>query len=153
MLSFARINVVVARIWGDQLPPPDPPSRTPMVAMVDQSERVLLIRTQLDVSVYSCSSTRTILGEMPMERRMCPRQSRSTYCLGGQLKKTGYLENRKLCVYKFVIYPIICLKSVDVRRLQVAILARSPREMSQTDRILPRYFLSRVRVSVRPRIF
>ena len=52
-----------------------------------------------------------------------------------------------------LIYPIICLKSVDVRRLQVAILARSPREMSQTDRILPRYFLSRVRVSVRPRIF
>ena len=51
------------------------------------------------------------------------------------------------------IYTIICLKSVDVRRLQVAILARSPREMSQTDRILPRYFLSRVRVSVRPRIF
>ena len=52
---------------------------------------------------------------------------------------------------------IICLKSVclsvDVRRLQVAILARSPREMSQTDRILPRYFLSRVCVSVRPRFF
>ena len=50
---------------------------------------------------------------------------------------------------------IICLKSVclsvDVRRLQVAILARSPREMSQTDRILPMYFLSLVRVSGRPR--
>ena len=46
----------------------------------------------------------------------------------------------------------MCL-SGDVRRLQVAILVRSPREMSQTDRILPRYFLSRVRVSVRPRIF
>ena len=42
---------------------------------------------------------------------------------------------------------------MNVRRLQVAILARSPREISQTDRILPRYFLSRVRVSVRPRIF
>ena len=51
------------------------------------------------------------------------------------------------------IYPIICLKSVDVRRLQVVIVALSPREMSQTDRILPRYILSRVRVSVRPRIF
>ena len=51
------------------------------------------------------------------------------------------------------IYPIICLKSVDVRRLQVVILALSPREMSQTDRVLPRYILSRVRVSVRPRIF
>ena len=52
-----------------------------------------------------------------------------------------------------LIYPIICLKSVDVRRLQFAILAQSPREMSQTDRILPRYFLSRVRVSIRHRIF
>ena len=36
------------------------------------------MRTQLDVSVYSCSSTRTILGGMPMEWRMCHRQSRST---------------------------------------------------------------------------
>ena len=55
------------------------------------------------------------------------------------------------------IYTIICLKSVclsgDVRRMQFAILDRSPREMSQTDRIHPRYFLSRVRVSIRPRIF
>ena len=46
-----------------------------------------------------------------------------------------------------IIYTIICLKSVGVRRWQVAILARSPREMSLTDRILPRYILSRVRVS------
>ena len=52
-----------------------------------------------------------------------------------------------------VIYTIIRHKSVDVRKLQVTILARSPRVMSQTDRILPRYILSRVRVSVRPRIF
>ena len=37
--------------------------------------------------------------------------------------------------------------------MQFAILARSPREMSQTDRIQPRSFLSRVRVSIRPRIF
>ena len=51
------------------------------------------------------------------------------------------------------IYTIILHKYVDVRKLQVAILARSPREMSLTDRILPRYILSRVRVSVRPRIF
>ena len=34
--------------------------------------------------------------------------------------------------------------------MQLAILAQSPREMSQTDRIHPRYFLSRVRVSIRP---
>ena len=37
--------------------------------------------------------------------------------------------------------------------MQFAILAQSPREMSQTDRIHPRYFLSRVRVSIRPRTF
>ena len=47
-------------------------------------------------------------------------------------------------VKRNVIYSIICLKSVDVRSLQFAILAQSPREMSQTDRILPRYFLSRL---------
>ena len=52
-----------------------------------------------------------------------------------------------------IIYTIIRHKSVAVRKLQVAILARSPREMSRTDRILPRYILSRVRVSVRPIIF
>ena len=34
------------------------------------------------------------------------------------------------------IYTIICLKSVGVRKLQVAILALSPREMSQTVRIV-----------------
>ena len=59
--------------------------------------------------------------------------------------------------YIIIIYTIICLKSVslsvDVRRLQVAILARSPREMSQTDRIVWQYILSRVRISVRPSIF
>ena len=37
--------------------------------------------------------------------------------------------------------------------MQFAILAQSPREMTLTDRILPRYFLSRVRVSIRPRFF
>ena len=55
------------------------------------------------------------------------------------------------------IYPIICLKSVclsgDVRTMQFAILDHSRREMSQTDRILPSYFLLRVRVSIRPRYF
>ena len=65
----------------------------------------------------------------------------------------GNMNARPMDWLSNIIYTIICLKSVDVRRLQVAILARSPREMSQTDRILPRYFLSRVRVSVRPRIF
>ena len=51
------------------------------------------------------------------------------------------------------IYTIIRHKSVDVRKLQAAILTRSPREMSQTDRIVWKHILSRVRVSVRPRIF
>ena len=51
-----------------------------------------------------------------------------------------------------LIYTIICVKSVVVRKLQVAILARSPREMSQTDRIVWKHIMSRVRVSVRPRI-
>ena len=32
-----------------------------------------------------------------------------------------------------IISTIICFKSDVVRKLQVAILARSPREMSQTD--------------------
>ena len=53
----------------------------------------------------------------------------------------------------FYIYPIICLKSVDVRTMQFAILAQLRRELSQTYRIHPRYFLSRVRVSIRPRFF
>ena len=48
--------------------------------------------------------------------------------------------------YNIIIYTIICLKSVNVRKVQVAILAQLPREMSQSDRILPRYILSRVRV-------
>ena len=63
--------------------------------------------------------------------------------------------SQQLNSYRYVC--VICLKSVclsgDVRRMQFAILDRSPREMSQTDRIHPRYFLSRVRVSIRPRIF
>ena len=56
------------------------------------------------------------------------------------------------CAY-CIIYSIICRLSVDVRRMQFAFLAQSPREMALTDRILPRYFLSPVRVSIRPRFF
>ena len=51
------------------------------------------------------------------------------------------------------IYTIIRHKAVDIRKLQIAILARSPREMSQTSRILSWHILSRVRVSVRHLIF
>ena len=53
---------------------------------------------------------------------------------------------RVMCL---VLHKSACL-SVGVRKLQVAILARSSREMSLTDRVLPRYIMSRVRVSVRP---
>ena len=51
------------------------------------------------------------------------------------------------------IYTIILLKSVGVNKLQVAILVRSSREMSQTVRIDWKHILSRVRVSFRPRVF
>ena len=37
--------------------------------------------------------------------------------------------------------------------MQLAFLAQFPREMSQTDRIHPRYFLLWIRVSIRPRYF
>ena len=70
-------------------------------------------------------------------------------------RSESQINSQSCMVSKLIlsIYTIIRHKSVDVRKLQVAILARSPREMSQTDRILPRYILSRVRVSVRPRLF
>ena len=55
-------------------------------------------------------------------------------------------------MYLYYNSPYVCL-SVGVRKLQVAILARSSREMSLTVRIIRQYILSRVRVSVRPRIF
>ena len=51
------------------------------------------------------------------------------------------------------IYTIILLKSVGVRKLQVAIIARLSREMSLTVRIVWQYILSPVRVSIRPSIF
>ena len=79
-----------------------------------------------------------------------------------------FVEVSKTNAYKCEVTEIIYVSSMgilnlgqqfcpylhfDVRKLQVAILARSPREISQTDRILPRYILSRVRISVRPIIF
>ena len=51
-----------------------------------------------------------------------------------------------------ILLKSVCM-SVGVRKLQVAILARSSREMSLTDRIVRQYIMSRVRVSVRPSIF
>ena len=63
------------------------------------------------------------------------------------------LMNIIIIIIIIIIYSIICLKSVDVRTMQFVFLAHSPREMSQTDRIHPRYFLLRVRISIRPRYF
>ena len=37
VLSFARINVVYLPELGGQLPPPDPPSRTPMLLSNEQA--------------------------------------------------------------------------------------------------------------------
>ena len=79
----------------------------------------------------------------------------SSYCqleraLDRYIRSIVY-TNTQACI--IIIYPIMCLKSGHVRRMQFAMMAQSPREMSQTDRIHPRYFLSRVRVSIRPRIF
>ena len=51
-----------------------------------------------------------------------------------------YIDPMKICGGRIRIYTIILLKSVclsvDVRKLQVAILARSSREMLQTVRIV-----------------
>ena len=60
---------------------------------------------------------------------------------------------RSKVLHLAIIYTIILLKSVGVRKLQVAILARSSREMSLTVHIVCHYILSRVRVSLRPRNF
>ena len=56
------------------------------------------------------------------------------------------------CAHLYYNSPYVCM-SVNVHKRQVAILARSSREMSQTVRIDWRYILSRVRVSVRPSNF
>ena len=55
-------------------------------------------------------------------------------------------------IFTIILLKSVCL-SVGVRKRQVAILARSSREMSLTVRIVWQYILSRVRVSVRPSIF
>ena len=54
--------------------------------------------------------------------------------------------------YLYYNFPQVCL-SVCVRKLRVAILARSSREMSLTVCIVWQYILSRVRVSVQPSNF
>ena len=55
--------------------------------------------------------------------------------------------------YALHLYYIILLKSLEVGKLQVAILARSSREMYQTVRIVCKHILSQVSVSVRPSNF
>ena len=52
-------------------------------------------------------------------------------------RKLRYTRNHHVhVIFTHIIYTIICLTSVAVRKLQVAILARSSREMSLTDRIV-----------------
>ena len=78
----------------------------------------------------------------------------SNHVIGNTIYDDDEWANNYALLRFSVIYTIICLKlSGDVRTMQFAILAQSRREMSQTDRIHPRYFLSRVRVSIRPRFF
>ena len=66
-----------------------------------------------------------------------------------------YQEKSQSCYHHIYLYynsPQVCL-SVAVSKLQVAIFARSSREMSQIIRIDWQHILSRVCVSVWPRIF
>ena len=55
-------------------------------------------------------------------------------------------------MYTKILLKSVCL-SVGVSKLQVTILAQSSREISLTVRIIWQYFLSRVRISVRPSNF
>ena len=57
-----------------------------------------------------------------------------------------------IIIYTIILHKSVC-PSVGVRKLQVAILARSFREIYLTDRIVWQYILSRVRVSVQPSNF
>ena len=63
-----------------------------------------------------------------------------------------YGRQLNLTIYTIILLMSVCL-SVGVRKVQVAILARSSRKMYLTVRIVWQYILSRVRVSVRPSIF
>ena len=63
-----------------------------------------------------------------------------------------YVHVKNKNIYTIILLKYVCL-SVGVRKLQVAILARSSRKMSLTVRFVWQYILSRVRVSVRPSIF
>ena len=73
--------------------------------------------------------------------------------LTSHLRFSASYNIQQVISFSQLIYTIIPLKSVGVRKLQVAILARSSREMSLTVSIVWQYILSRVRVSVGPSIF
>ena len=107
--------------------------------------RILQITWRRKITLSLSSLNRAYVLECQMERHA----PNAHELLGTEWQRTTS--------YMCIIYTIICRLSVslsgDVRRLQVAILARSPREMSQTDRIVWQYILSRVRISVRPSIF
>ena len=79
----------------------------------------------------------------------------ATPCIGAPVIATSVSAGVTDPYIDLLVYTIILIKSacLSISKLQVAILARSSREMSQTVRIDYRSFLSRVRISVRPSNF
>ena len=77
---------------------------------------------------------------------ICYRDSHVVANICYSYKSIGIVNLMHFCVvYTVILHKSVCLRTQTAGR----ILARSSREMSLTDRILPRYILSRVRVSVR----
>ena len=91
-----------------------------------------------DIPLPSASvptSERRATVRQPLSRSSL-RRRRSETTLGSEGRSRTSVVQAATETSKTVIYTRICLKSVAVRKLQVAILARSSREMSQTERIV-----------------
>ena len=115
------------------------------------------MRIVLSSSTRCCRITYSVLGGILLTNTFVPHTTLSVATCSRFYKCSVVAAMLMSLLQLFVpahitIYPIMCLNYVDIRSMQVVILALSPREISQTDRILPKYILSRVRVSVRPRI-
>ena len=120
-------------------------------------------RTEAEVTVHSSDAGPECPPSTSKREARCRRHKKlairrpkdQLMCRANSLKKAfrQIIEHAEKGMRGFsltiIIYTIILLKSVAVRKLQVAILARSSREISQTARIDCRPFLSRVRISVR----
>ena len=91
-----------------------------------------------------------------MKMRDCPSECGTVDTYGSMIniaykdRKTNIWVRAKVI---YILYTTILLKSVAVRKLQVASLARLSREMYQTVCINWRSILSQVRISVRPSNF